>query len=832
MATTKTTDPLSSESTARERVAGVPDTTIVGDTNTREYADAIGFQTPGRIVDAHYDLPTEDARLLPALRPHQEDAHSIESILSRPTKIATITWTTQADRGGVLGTFDIVNILNTSDVFQLFRQKLSGFYGFHATATLKLLINPQPFQAGLLQIFYIPFQRTFTMFPDILNFSEASLPFATGCPNVYCNLSLQSSVELSVPYTGPQAFLNLSDLANRDWGTFFVQNISSIRDGTNQTSAEISVYMSFSDVKLYGATPRTWTTQGDRMAEASSKTQSNSNPITGLIGDVVGNLTGGVKLSKTLDQLGLSKPVVNQNPTRMLLSPYANITLGDSTSSALKLSFQQNQDTEIGRLGIDANDEMDINHIVSKPCYFRYFTWTDQNAENTNLVSLPVEPNATVTRQIGVNTYVSPTRLRYISSMFRFWRGTIRYTFHVVATKFHSGRLRFVYSLGGQINQARLGVEYPYSFTQVVDLRDGLTFAIDLPYFASTPWKSVPKNFQAGTYVDDDSSGFDDPLSYLQVFVENRLTLQSSAAASVEIIVMASGGSDYQLAAPSAMKGFPTQIEAPATVAARRRVRGLDIMNTEGDVLDIPVLNMVAQYSEPQTHDTNATTLTMGETITNVRALLRRYFPIGYSPGVPTTNVVMFPFVVSEPFIGASRNTRSYEFLSNLWPMYRFYRGGMRLLFATASQGSVAVKYDPYINPDLINQRYVISSNYFGQEFAAFELNNTDQATFLNQATAVTQPFNTSLQGGVEVEIPYYARTHKLITRYTPSANFLAIVTQTQARFYPEGALQMSFSSNVNAPIRIFRAVADDFNFGFLLGAPVVTINESITPVR
>jgi len=832
MATAKTTDPLSSESTHRERVAGVPDTTIVGDTNTREFADAIGFQTPGRVVDAHFDSPTEDARLLSAVRPNEEDTHSIEAILSRPTKIATINWTSQAPRGVLLGAFDVTALLADLDVFRLFRQKLSGFYGFHATATLKLLINPQPFQAGLLHVFYIPFQRSFTQFPDLLNGTQMSLPFATGCPNVYCNLSLQSSVELSVPYTGPQAFVNLADLSNRDWGTFYVQNISSIVDGTNQTSAEISVYMSFSDVKLYGATPRTWSTQSlDRTKEAQGKTQSPSNPVSDLLGDVTGALGAGSELLTALSVLGLSKPVVNQNPTRMLLSPYANITLGDSTSSALKLSFQEKQDTEVGRLGVDAADEMDINHIVSKPCYFTYFTWSDAQTETTNLINLPVEPNAVVDTTIGVNTYVAPTRLRYISSMFRFWRGTIRYTFHVVATKFHSGRLRFVYSLGGLTDQSRLGVEYPYSFSQVVDLRDGLTFAIDLPYFASTPWKSVPKNFTGGTYVDDDRSGFDDPLSYLQVFVENRLTLQSSAASTISIVVMASGGSDYQLAAPSCMKGFPTQIERP-TLSRKLKTQPI-LMKPQGEVLDIPVLNMVAQYSSPDSHNPDSTRLTMGENISNVRALLKRYFPIGYSATVPTTNVVVFPFVITEPFIGASRNTRSYEFLSNLWPMYRFYRGGMRLLFAASSPGSLAVKYDPYLNPGILSASTVGASSVFGKEMSAFATTNTSNTTFLNQATAVTQPFSMALQGGCEIEIPYYARTHKLITRYTPGDNISAVLSQTSARFYPEGAVQISFSvTSADGPMRVFRAVADDFNFGFILGAPIVTINESIVPIQ
>lgn len=118
-----------------------------------------------------------------------------------------------------------------------------------------------------------------------------------------------------------------------------------------------------------------------------------------------------------------------------------------------------------------------------------------------------------------------------------------------------------------------------------------------------------------------------------------------------------------------------------------------------------------------------------------------------------------------------------------------------------------------------------------GNHLAAFTTKNESGLSFVNLSSAVTQPFNLGLQGGIEIEIPYYARTHKLITRYTPSDSFEAVVSQVRQRFYPEGILSMSVASTRDNVVRVYRAVADDFNFGFLLGAPIVTVNESVCPV-
>jgi len=751
---------------AKHQVSGSPDTTLIGDTATREHHDAVSFTTPGRVVEALYDDPIEDLRLLSSIRPSVEEDHTIETILSRPIKIAKTKWTTQASRGALLGTFDIATLLQ-SDNLRIVRQKLSGFYGIHASVVLKVLVNPQPFQSGLFHVFYIPFQKTFTMFPATLNGTELSLPFATGCPNVYCNISLQSQVELSVPYTGPQAFFNLADIKYRDWGTFYIQNISSIRDGTNQTSAELSVYISFSNVKLFGATPQTWSTQGER--DEGDVKISKSNPIAQSLG-LAANAFVTQGTTKLLDLVGLSKPAANQNPQRVLVSPYANPVLGDSVSAALKLSFQESQGTSIGQLGIDSQDEMDIAYVVSKPNYYCSVEWKDSQETGTLLKTIRVNPNAEVVTS-GSNVFVAPTRLRYVASMFRFWRGTIRYTFHVVATKFHSGRLRLVYSLGGSLSDS-IGVQFPYAYSQVIDLRDGLTFAVELPYFGSTPWRSVPKFWDSNQkiYVDDDRSNADDYDNYLQIFVENQLANQTTASAAIELIIMASGGSDFEVAAPSAMVGYPTQIETNISgksagtatnnndvtqqetldsieelnltdeiiPAPRRAVRSPFMMlqgevesveecdthgrllggrkicevglkgkeplvtrmvNVQGEVLDIPVLTLVSKETRAPVSPFPASTLTMGERIKNLRVLIRRYFPVASVAAYPKDNILLFPYVVGEPFIGGSRNTRSYEYLANIWPMYRFYRGGMRLLFASATEGIGTVKYDPYINP-------------------------------------------------------------------------------------------------------------------------------------
>ncbi|WP_289482075.1 hypothetical protein, partial [Klebsiella pneumoniae] len=119
-------------------------------------------------------------------------------------------------------------------------------------------------------------------------------------------------------------------------------------------------------------------------------------------GSALSNLVRAVP--DVLDALGLSKPVANQNPSRMLLNPYANFVCSNSTSAALKVSASEQQAVTIGQLGVDKDDEMDIRKIVSKPCYQTKCTWKTTDTVGARLLHITVEPNCSLTSSTKIDS--------------------------------------------------------------------------------------------------------------------------------------------------------------------------------------------------------------------------------------------------------------------------------------------------------------------------------------------------------------------------------------------------------------------------------------------
>nr|QJI52025.1 MAG: structural polyprotein [Dicistroviridae sp.] len=795
---------------------GTSDRTLIGDSTSRKYDDAVGFISEGRVLNTDMDQNQETVTLTADVHPDREQFHSIKRILSRPVKIATITFDSNATVGSTLGSYPIMSTFQKSSGFKLAREKLSTFYGVRWTAHLKVTLNAQPFEAGLFQIYFIPFDDLVYK-PETGIPVQYTLPFTTGCPNVMCNLSLQSEIELSVPYTGPVPFINLTN-STPQFGTFYIQSIVPITDATNAPSCELSVYMFFSEIDMFGVTPNNVIANPQmlgKMQQKESKAKTHG-PLT-----TIGNT-----LLPILDSLGLSAPVVNLNPERRLINPYASPSTADTTKSPIKVAYLSTQAIEISSLGVDAADECDIGHIISKPTYYDQFKWATTDTELTLLNTYPIEPNcqgATFRNQI-INT---PNRLRYMANVFRLWRGTIRYTFTVVANKFHSGRLRLVYTLGGPVNaSADLLNVYPRTFSQVIDIRDGSTFQVDCEFFASTPWRVIPQAFltTANRYIAVENYGYlQDSPAFLQIYVENELRAASTTAQSISIIAQVSAGPDFEFSVPVAPKSFPfTSLPLPSSgnQPAQNEVADPQMLTCQS----ISMIGEDAGDSRKMPHP-----MTTGERIENVRTLLRRYQLIGsgtvdFSNSV-SADFVLFPYQ-RERAIGLT--TFPVEMYSYFMYLYAFYRGSLRYLLVT---NKTDIQWTFRYNPDILDlyQPEVSDTNTeFGDKVPIKSITSFPAgSTFDSYPMTGVIPYNTNLQGGAEIEFPYYSRFHKAICKQTITSA-ASYYRNVEAGGIPQGycIFQMqSPSKNSDTFTKTYRTVGDDFNLGYLLGAPITVSN-------
>lgn len=820
----KIADRGNSESTGptqstHEEDLGVSDRTLVGETTAKKYDDASGFVSEGKVVSTDMDNVTENRILLSHIHPTYEPQHTIKKILSRPVKIGTLVFDTNSLAGGQLGVYNIMDTIRNNNGFALAREKLSTFYGVDWRAHLKITLNAQPFEAGLFQIYFQPFVKTIgsqlpTRTPDV-----NSIPFTTGCPNVLCNIALQSEVELSVPYTGPTPFINMTNDA-MDFGNFYIQTIVPISDATNNASCELSVYMFFSQIELFGTTPCSRITLATPQSLGHAQHREAVNKTHGRLGTIVE--TVGNSLVPLLDMIGLSAPTTDLNPPRRHIDPYSSPSTADTVKSPLKVSYMSTQAVEIGNLGVDNKDECDISHIISKPTYYDQFTWSVTNDAPAVLNTYPVEPNNRSNFVVNNTTYVAPTRLRYMSNIFKYWRGTLKFTFHVIANKFHSGRLRFVYTLGGGLNgTGQTPFEnFPRSFTQVVDIRDSTSFEIECEYFGVAPWRVVPQNLgTGGTYVGDGNitGPLADSPGILTVCVENELRAATTTAQSIQIVCMVSAGQDFEFSVPIAASSLPVDQLVPAATPQLRMA--------QPQSLSYQSLSMVGE--DPEELKKNPSPFTTGEEVLNVRTLLRRYQLMAAGTTTLTTanpnmDYLLYPYYLTTPIATTSLN---YEMLCYFRKLYFFYRGAMRYLLTTSDDDfQFTVRY----NADISQAQPIATVQPFGNR-GVFMISAWPTGTdFSTYPLTSTLPYLTKLQGGIEVEFPYYSRYHKSFTLGMSRTSTTDYQSGMRRGILPNGSAYIQMTSKPSSYanptfVRLYRTVGDDFNFGYLLGAPIVT---------
>jgi len=832
-----------------------PDLALLGNQTAERIDDIVAFRSTGKTVHATYEPNPNNAAALRAVFPKQESSHEIRDFADRDVLIENIKFDSKLEPGEVMKTYDIMDIIQNHANYKFLRNKLEGMYGVTFDCQLTTFANAQPYEQGLFQIVFVPFEATSATNNFLrLHYSrteekENTLPFTTGCPVAEHQLPSQTEVSLKVPYVGPSPFINLTNIKNADFGAFYLQCICPLDSATTAPELDVSVLMRVSNIQPYGATPATFQgpsavrmdPQGlESVVGEISKTVQPGNIINSVISSATPLLKTGINTalaSSPMALMGLSKPIIPITPSRVFLNPYESTALNDTGSSVIKLAMCKDQSVRIDQLGIDKKDEMDINYFISRPTYLKQFTWKDSDAPLTELRRFMAEPNCQLFEPVSARTF--PTRFRYASNFFAAWRGTTRFRFKIVCTQYHIGRLRFVYVTGGdpEIKAHTTEPRLPLAYTFFVDIHGPTEFSLDCGYYASTLWRALPHFFNPVTTAAN-IPGYENPagtdnVNQLFVLVEKPLrTNEVVASKSIQIVVFQSGCDDVQFAAPCATMN-PAKYVPPKTTRS-----SFDWIDDDEPVIrvepqgidDQPVHNMVGSATV-QVPDNFTPQVTVGERIDNFRAMLRRHQPTGRTWIMKERSTVMLPFCFRTPYT----EYQSYNLFEGLLPCYKFFRGGLRYQIQTHGPGfSIQVQHDP------LPSQYRLDNNRLDQFVSPltpmFQMGSSpaphDSFTF---PFAAHQAYAPHLQGGATFEVPYQSIYDKCLVEY-----ITAPVESLQAQYdthvtngrVPMGTELISFSSNnevdvgaLGTIVSVLRATADDFNLGYCLGAPPTNYN-------
>lgn len=190
---------------------------------------------------------------------------------------------------------------------------------------------------------------------------------------------------------------------------------------------------------------------------------------------------------------------------------------------------------------------MDLMAFMSKPCFVRQTEITKSMGANTMVVTYPVSPLycAAGSDVYGHKTRFN-TRLSFVASCFEYWRGTIRFHFNVVCSKFHSLRLRFDW-FPETIRYPRTdGLELASVVSKVVDVQGECDFFIDVPWLHTLPM--LPVQAALDRVSPEGING------YLRVTLLNPIVYPDVNMPPVQLNMWMSAGPDLEFAKLRATK--------------------------------------------------------------------------------------------------------------------------------------------------------------------------------------------------------------------------------------------------------------------------------------
>lgn len=582
---------------------------------------------------------------------------------------------------------------------------------------------------------------------------------------------------------------------------------------------------------------------------------------------------GWIKRLGSLASTGFSKPTDVQALVPFFPIPakgYTHVT-GQDASVALAAVPDNSIGVSPGVFSTSI-DEMDIGYVCKKSCYLRSDPWT--TTTTGKIYSIFVSPG--ICNVSGI--LFQPSLLAFVTSMFRYWHGTMRYRISVAKTGFHTGRLRISYHPGALVSSNIYDPDNAYSW--ILDLSISSEIDIEIPFVSPKPWLSCDlfshtsaNPFGPTTSVNSlvGSNNLQFCTGVINIEVLNNLRVAGAASNTVDIITWVSSG-DIEFSVPIMSSFVPCRLgEVPSLLLSRSKrdtsppplpdeILADFLLNEEPEevVNDLPEAQAFQNITPASDHMTQldgsefskmfdssnafgaSRTLCMGESIHNLRELTRRFVPYAIKLGT-TTNLTVSETVFDPAWFGtltSSLNpevikvfssggfiagaytncTSPIEYISKI---YRFWRGSRRYkaLVGNANTGDSAIQN--FANYARISDVSYVNGNV---EPPVFNSPTSPPEDTFNINSVFSHYVDGTTNRMCEVSVPYYSDTPiQCISDGTNFSNADSYCIRNKVIF-SSGPTATTSSKQVV----YYMSAGDDFNFGYLIGAPL--LRRIVTP--
>lgn len=399
-------------------------------------------------------------------------------------------------------------------------------------------------------------------------------------------------------------------------------------------------------------------------------------------------------------------------------------------------------------VGLPSVDHMVFDTICEKPFFAGITAWNDDDVVGTLLQSGVVAPSYYHVKNfvpLAGETAMTPSQVltmapaTWVAQNFQFWRGDMKIRFKVLCTKFHKGRLRFVYDPAGWHTNFSEGKVY----SKILDLNSNNEAEIIIPYQGFRPVIEHPRmisQYQSGNpapYMIPD-------VSNNKIFTNGVSTMSgyydvSQIAGSWGLFIMTDLSSP--LDAPAYIQTWVSfhnnEFFAPIDPFPPNTTQDQDL-STYTYIAPTDLLRQSAEFQishdvVPAESKTNTTPLTVcGETCKSVRQLLHRW---GFADVMVTGNS-----------ISELNNNFHAVFLKRRFPLYH---GRSLATTDRNAAGTLGFHHGGHTALNYFTPAFVARRGGINWRFEPFVSSNGDQST-VNWGGAFPYPISVTVSRGIE----------------------------------------------------------------------------------
>lgn len=731
-----------------------------------------------------------------------DDIRTISDFLAKPVNVASGTFSAADAVNSTLYTSDILTLFNAQAIWL---NKIQGYLNFRANVKFRLVINPTPFQAGMLRMSYLPCA---SIMPHFVNAHRYDRCTKSQNPGSYLNLN-NNFCEVTVPYLAPTTFIERDASGKISWGSIFIDVFQTYRTGTGPASLNWSLWMSLEDTQLSGMVVPQMAT-GKRVGRTiDAEANDGRGPIAKI-------MSSGVKLANNLaaipslaplatpaswvltalggaaEALGWSKPTISTGPEPMHVNVHQYANNVDSNDSCAPMSLRtDNRVSLITDASPGAMDEMSFNFLKKQWSFLKAYSWTSSDLVGATILAIQASPDNLInTYTIGGNSVETTASCIFPSYFFDNRRGSYEVRVSIVKTGFHTGALAFTWTPGlAAVTPSYSDTSYMYR--EIVDIQEGAEFIFNLPYL-------LPQDYASNSQFT----------GVFTAHVVNPLIAPATVASTIDLMFEIRGGDDLSFAAASSSLD-----KAPFVP------QGLDNVDTDGVGSSIAMASTI--HGLDNLHHAS---LANGENVQSFSDILRAAYTINFKTLFGPSSAGPFKIATGQVYsrryngITTTSPEMGGDAYSLIASCYAFKRGSTRYRW-----------YNEDFSNSNSNFRSVMEVGntpvIYSQDTTAgvFSWGRLLTASAIGGANAKSQRFIVSppVNGGIAVQVPFYSRYRYLVNELITDDNLSApaYTTATSIAFFKRGYVAGNFA----------RSVGDDFQLSYFVGVPVLC-NTDIWP--